>query len=163
MWVHVGVLANPVNDAAKEKGFDWDILPYPALPNPNNLIGFNGYFLSKDTKHPKEAAMLAAFVGSELVQTEVFSKTGSTPANRVVAEKGDWMNYPVQGKNTAAYIQFPDRYYFNEAGTLIPGEAYNALHGGNRDALTNVIKGEKSLVDAYTAVEQTVNEIWAKQ
>lgn len=162
MWVHIGLLSNPINDASKEKGFDWDIVPYPALPNPKNLVGFNGYFLSKDTKHPKEAGMLVAFIGSEIVQTEVFSKSGA-PAMRPIAEKGDWMKYPVEGKNNAAFIKFPDRYYFNEAGAKIPGEAYSALHGGNRDALTAVIKGEKSLVDAYTALEQTVNELWAKQ
>lgn len=163
MWFHVGVLAGTVNDAANEKGFEWDVVSYPALPNPKNLVGFAGYFVSKETKHPKEASMLAAFIGSELGQTEIFSKSGSTPANRIVAEKGDWMNYPVEGKNTAAFIKYPERYYYNFASAKMPGEVYATLHRGNRDSMIAVIKGEKSLVDAYTAVEQTINEMWAKQ
>jgi len=85
-----------VTNARAITDFEWDVAPMPSGPNGSgNWIGFAGYTVFKDTKHPEEAMAFLKFVSNEqsmsstskffvpsrksVLQSDAFMKAGELP------------------------------------------------------------------------------------
>lgn len=85
-----------VTSARAIKDFEWDVAPMPKGPaGSGNWIGFAGYTVFKDTKHPEEAVAFLKFVSNKqsmsstskyfvpsrksVLQSDAFMKAGDLP------------------------------------------------------------------------------------
>lgn len=79
---------------SEQAGFDWDVVPLPVGPSGQSRVGIDasGYAVSKTSRHPKEAIMLARFLTSRQAVESVAKSGLIVPARKDVAESPVFLN-----------------------------------------------------------------------
>lgn len=82
---------------AKDAKVNFGIVPLPTLDNgkhPTSFSGIKAYYVSKYSKHPKAATLLAQFASSDEMLMKRFEMTGQLPPSKALAENEKIKNDP---------------------------------------------------------------------
>jgi len=149
-----------INKAFEEKGLEWDVLPFPELPEKRvTFAGTAGFGVYAKAKYTEEAAAFVSFVLSQEWQKTLAAQGDTIPVLQSLANEESWRNSPVPGKNADAYVSFP------EADILsvfvdVPLEAANEAKGKLIEARNNYMTNAASLEDGLKIAEEAANAKW---
>ncbi|MFD0710785.1 extracellular solute-binding protein [Paenibacillus sp. GCM10027626] len=150
-----------INEAAKAKGFDWEVVTFPKLPSAHVVGGgTSGYGVFAKSKHLEEAgAFVSMFVTPE--GQKAFGTTGnSVPVLKSLADDTTWRNNPVEGKNMDAFILYPEADVLSIIDTQLPIELIQDTNNGVVDAMNKYLLGKASLEDAMQSLDEKINSKW---
>lgn len=151
-----------INEAAKAKGFDWDVLEFPQTENPQVVgVGTSGYGIYAKSKNIKEAGLFVAFFATTEGQ-KAFSKSGNcVPVLKSLKDDSVWRDNPVPGKNQGAFVANPQRDAVALFTNMIPKPMISDAQTSITDAMSSYLLGKSSLEDALKAADEKINKLWA--
>lgn len=158
---HVISAAPGVNDAAKAKGFEWDVVTFPKMPV-KHLVGngTSGYGVYAKSKHKEEAGAFVSLFAKQAGQTAM-AKTGLTvPPLKSMAQDEVWRSNPAPGKNMDAFILYPEADFLPLSDKAIPVVVSSDINAGITNAMNNYVLNKMSLEDALKEVDAKVAADW---
>ncbi|MBB6670002.1 ABC transporter substrate-binding protein [Cohnella nanjingensis] len=157
----VKAVASQVNDVAKAKGFEWDVLPFPKLPSVHAVGGgTSGYSVSATTKHKEEAgAFVSMFLTAE--GQKAFNSAGNAvPVLKSMVNDDTWRNSPVEGKNVEAYTIAPEADILPILSSKLPVSLINESNTGYEEAMNKYLLNKLPLEKALQEWEDRINKAW---
>lgn len=154
-------VASQVNDVAKAKGFDWDVLPFPKLPSVHAVGGgTSGYSVSASSKHKEEAgAFVSMFLTAE--GQKAFNAAGNAvPVLKSLASDDTWRNSPVEGKNVEAYTIAPEADILPILSAKLPVSLIGESDAGYEDAMNKYLLNKLPLEQALQEWQDRINKAW---
>lgn len=152
-------------------GFEWDIVLAPAYKDGTRAYptGGSGYCVFKNTKHPKEAWILAQWMAGEPGMTAMAKAGIAQPAIKSLALKEPW----IPGPNTPADQQVPRNriitdqaepyVVFAPSGLLWPEiqriaeQPFGLVETGDEKASTALPRGNKTAQDRLDTLRKEQN------
>ncbi|QNK59521.1 ABC transporter substrate-binding protein [Paenibacillus sp. PAMC21692] len=147
-----------IHAAAEAKGFEWDVTTFPQFPVKAAVgTGTSGYGVSAKSKHKKEAAGIVAMFVKQVGQIE-FGKTGNAvPVLKSMESDTTWRDNPVPGKNTDAFVAFPENDVLREHELVLSTSKANTINLEVGNAFTKYMLGAATLEDALKEVDEKAN------
>jgi multiple sugar transport system substrate-binding protein len=144
-------------------GFDWDVEVRPAFPRKRvGGIGTQGWAVSGQTKHPREAWLAARYHITPPAQ-RVFAQTyAAVPILQSMRNDPAWRSLPAPPTNNEAFVKMAD------FGTLPPefpldcGSVYvGQISSIVTAAITSILKGQAAVAPALRDAAAQINSCLA--
>ncbi|GGD51230.1 ABC transporter substrate-binding protein [Paenibacillus nasutitermitis] len=159
MAIHVRPGIPTWANAAKAKGFEWDVVSFPKLPEREAIgSGTSGYAANAASKVKDEAV---DFVASLMLPAEhkAFGVAGGTAVPILKSLQSDdyWRKGIVEGKNTDAFVYNVDKTVGRDTDVLLKAEAGQKVESEISEALKKYVTNETSLEDALKKADEVIN------
>lgn len=150
-----------INDASKQLGFDWEVLPFPRFADKHVVgAGTTGFGLYIKSKHMEEAGAFISFFATKEGQEALTAGGTGIPLLKSLGQ-GQWREKLLPGvkKNWDAFVDSPEA----DVVTLlneVPNDVAEMARGKLAEAITLYMNNESSLEDALKKVDESANALW---